>query len=420
MAYSHSKLQAYLTCPLKYRYEKIDKLDVVQEGIFESMALVLGSSVHNALEYLYKLVRNKLKIEKSQLIWYFHTARKQEMEVLDTKYDKQVFPPAEQEVAIDRGVGYLNRYFDTYSPFDQAITDSVEKSSWIDLKKGVKFVGKVDRLDIQGETAIIVDYKTSRTLPKDEDDVTKNQLAIYGLGIQHDYGDKFKRIVWKVIYLHLEREYTRELTDDVIQATKQKYLEVVEEIEHKTFYYNMGDEAAFEPRAGRHCEECPFQALCPIYKHKFATNESVSLGELWEKTIKGLIDEVYELGVRSKELEAKKSLYLELLRKYAEEQGYTHRLWGTEAKLRLDKKDEYVPIKETKDDLIEKLKLKGVWDEVKKEDIDKKTFDTLFHNQKLSASEFQGLVRHETRLTVGWPTKMSDKEIEEGEGEIGR
>lgn len=151
----------------------------------------------------------------------------------------------------------------------------------------------------------------------------------------------------------------------------------------------MGDQEAFEPRPGRHCEDCPFQTLCPIYKHKFAENESITLADVGELTIRELIDEVYMLGQQSKEIEAKKSLYIELLKKYAEDNGYTHRLWGTAAKLTLSKKDEYLAIKEAKDMLIEKLKTKGVWELVGKEEIDKKALDELFYSQKLSAGEFE-------------------------------
>lgn len=195
MAYSHSKLIAFQTCPLKYRYEKIDKLDVSQEGIFENIAFVLGSAVHNALEFLYKHKRNKNTLQKDQIISYFEKVWSDEIQRLDTKHGKQVFSAQEREACIERAKGYLNWYYDKYYPFDQAITDSVEKQSWIEIKPGVKFTGKIDRLDVDGQTAVIVDYKTSRTLPKDEDDVAKDQLAIYGLGIQHDYTDKFTKII---------------------------------------------------------------------------------------------------------------------------------------------------------------------------------------------------------------------------------
>jgi len=52
--YSHSQIQMYLSCPLKFCYEKIEKIrpDIPNE----SLTLVLGTATHKALEELYKKV----------------------------------------------------------------------------------------------------------------------------------------------------------------------------------------------------------------------------------------------------------------------------------------------------------------------------------------------------------------------------
>ena len=54
--YSHSQIQMYLSCPLKFCYEKIEKIrpDIPNE----SLTLVLGTATHKALEELYKKVIN--------------------------------------------------------------------------------------------------------------------------------------------------------------------------------------------------------------------------------------------------------------------------------------------------------------------------------------------------------------------------
>ena len=45
---------------------------------------------------------------------------------------------------------YREWYWDTYYPFDQAITDSVEKNISSEIVKDIKFTGIVDRMDIRG------------------------------------------------------------------------------------------------------------------------------------------------------------------------------------------------------------------------------------------------------------------------------
>src|SRR3989339_282298 len=51
--YSHSRLSSFEQCPLKFKYRYIDK--IIPE-IEKSIELHLGSSVHDALEWLYKSV----------------------------------------------------------------------------------------------------------------------------------------------------------------------------------------------------------------------------------------------------------------------------------------------------------------------------------------------------------------------------
>gem|GEM_PF-4739951 len=69
--------------------------------------------------------------------------------------------------------------------------------------------------------------------------------------------------------------------------------------------------------------------------------------------------------------------------------------------------------------MIDKLKDKGVWDTVKKEDVDKVALNALLQQQKLNPSDFTGLIKHETKLSIGRPSKITDKDIEEQEGTVG-
>ncbi|MEI7477273.1 MAG: PD-(D/E)XK nuclease family protein [bacterium] len=50
MAYSFSQLQSFQDCPLKYRFEKVDKIGTPS---LPALPLMLGSAVHSALEQLY-------------------------------------------------------------------------------------------------------------------------------------------------------------------------------------------------------------------------------------------------------------------------------------------------------------------------------------------------------------------------------
>lgn len=51
--WSHSRISTYETCPLKFYYQYIEKPEL-EDVLGKNIALVLGSSVHNTLEWLYK------------------------------------------------------------------------------------------------------------------------------------------------------------------------------------------------------------------------------------------------------------------------------------------------------------------------------------------------------------------------------
>lgn len=418
--YSHSQIQSYQKCPLRYRFEKIDAIPVPKVA---AIPLSLGTAVHSALETLYGYRRNLVVSSKDELLKRFDDAWIQEIELADQKAAAEqldyAFSQEDREQAVVRGRQYLQWYYDTYYPFDQAITDSVEKNIIVELAPDVKLKGKIDRFDIKGDTAIVVDYKTSRSMPKDKDDTIKDQLALYGAAIMQEYSDKFTKVLGKVVYVHLEREYDFEITQEVVEALKQKYIAVIQEIEAKRFAFNLWDQQAFPAMPWYHCDTCPFKRLCPIYAHQYMDNETMSVVELGETTIRDMIDKVYLLAQQSKAINDKKDFYIDLLREYATQKWFLQKLRWHTAKLKVEKKDVYEPEKETLDQLVVKLEEIGQWDAVKKEDIDKKKLDGLLQNGTINPKDLWWLVVRKERTTVWRPQNIKDKEMEEAASEIG-
>jgi len=84
-----------------------------------------------------------------------------------------------------------------------------------------------------GRDMTIVDYKTSKQLPTDQNDVPKDQITLYALAIKHDYSSKLDRIYAKVIYLHLQQEYIWEITEEDLAMTRHKYQTIIDSIQQK-------------------------------------------------------------------------------------------------------------------------------------------------------------------------------------------
>lgn len=246
--YSHSQIQTYQKCPLKYRFEKIDGIPTPK---IPSFPLALGSAVHATLEKLYAYRRNLVVAEKESFLVRFDEERAKQYADAEQKmaaqHEELLWQPQDIQEVIHRGKQYVEWYYDTYFPFDQAVTDSVEKNVLVSFTPTISFRGIIDRFDIRGNTAIVVDYKTNRSLPKDQQDSIKEQLTLYGAAIKQDYSDKFTEIIGKVIYVHLQREYEFVITPEAIAALQEKYTQLIQEIETKRFAFQMGDEQAFAP-----------------------------------------------------------------------------------------------------------------------------------------------------------------------------
>jgi RecB family exonuclease len=72
-------------------------------------------------------------------------------------------------------------YYDKYSPFEEISVVATEASIIFELNDQTKFRGFIDRLDKEGETFIINDYKTNKNLPPESKEEYKEQLTLYGL-----------------------------------------------------------------------------------------------------------------------------------------------------------------------------------------------------------------------------------------------
>ncbi len=193
--YSFSQTQTFIKCPRKYQYQYVDK---IQEKEFESSPdLILGHSVHATLERLYNQV-NLFKVPtKDEALTKFKEQRDNELAEATKEKPLQLKGEQTLEDYIRRGIHYVANYYDKYQPFAGVTIVATEASIMFDLtnppsasvdtsfinelSSGIKFRGFIDRLDKEGDTFIINDYKTNKNLPPESKEEYIEQLTLYGL-----------------------------------------------------------------------------------------------------------------------------------------------------------------------------------------------------------------------------------------------
>lgn len=239
------------------------------------------------------------------------------------------FLDEEVQITLDRWHTYLKRYRETYYPFDQAITMAVEQSFSIKLDDEISFSGYIDRIDIENERMILIDYKTSKQLEPDDADTHRQQLTLYALGMKQKYGKKFSQIDCCLIYVHLEKEILWTVQEEDLNNVKNRYRENAQSIDNAKDRYEKEptNDEIFPAILGRHCNYCPFQMICPKWKHQFMDDEVMST-DLWEKTIKSLIDEYSILAKKCNELEKEKKTIAQILLDYADTKQVEKLYWN--------------------------------------------------------------------------------------------
>ncbi len=312
--YSVSQIQVYLQCPLKYRYRYIDKIPTPE--FVETTDTLLWTLVHESLQNLYNNINIFKTPTKEEFIADYYSLRaKKEKETAENWWE---ILNHHADLTIDdfkrRWEFYLSRYFDKHTPFKDLQVISTEKQISFQLDEWINFLGFIDRLDKIWDTFIINDYKTNKNLPTEEKDQYIEQLTLYWLWIQQKYAKYFKNLKAKLYFLHFDIEDERDITSEKLNEIRNKYVNIIREIEQNKVQYAMWSKKTFETNQSPLCAWCDFQSICPLFT-AVNSDEDVEW-ELSDKSITALVDEFVEISDKISELEKQKEWIKSIFQKY--------------------------------------------------------------------------------------------------------
>jgi putative RecB family exonuclease len=173
---SYSQINTYTTCPLKYRFHYIDRL----EEEFTSSALVFGSAMHSGIQAYLQSTLEGEPLRPDQMVDIYRG------EWRGSEGQKIRYSARESQDSLLNKAGELfDLFVDQYDTEAEVI--AVEESFTLDLNELIRdglgdvppFIGYVDAIIQNGSTALI-DYKTSSRKPNG--DMNAMQLVAYSLG----------------------------------------------------------------------------------------------------------------------------------------------------------------------------------------------------------------------------------------------
>lgn len=393
--YSFSQTNLFEQCPRKYQYKYIDKIAKEFES---SPDLILGQSVHGALERLYNQI-NVLKIPKeNEVIEKFKNLRDSEFEKLKNEW-KEIKIKGDQilEDYLRRGNEYLKIYYNKFSPFEGVKIVSTEDSMIFSLDENKQFRGIIDRLDKEGQdTFVINDYKTNKNLPTQDKEHYFEQLSLYGVWIAQKYAKYYKTIKARLFYLHFDIIDEREITQEIMHTVKMKYTAIIDQIENKKFAYNMWDKKSFECKENPLCKYCEYMSICPLWAHMKFDDEIVSW-ELGEKTIKWLVDEYVSLSKSESDAKAQKENIKEILIDYVNQHDLL-KLFGNQSKLSISK-TENISVKDK--EILREILIK-LWLLNEAMEIDRFKLMKLIKDWKIDPSKLEGGAERNVSISFRW------------------
>ncbi|MFQ5848738.1 MAG: PD-(D/E)XK nuclease family protein, partial [Candidatus Methylomirabilales bacterium] len=235
---SYFSVDDYRTCPLKYKY-----IQVLRVPLREHHTVIYGKALHEAVQaYLRRKMRgDRMTLEE---LWAVFEGSWVSRGFLSWDHEEQRLEAGRQTL----------KQFLAREEEAGTIPTFIEKEFGFALGRD-RVIGRWDRVDVTGEEAVIIDYKSSDVRqPKDADRRAREslQLAIYALAYWQMYG----RIPARVELHFLESGLsggTRKTARE-IEETAEIITEVAAGIRTRDFTPKPGYMA---------CGYCAFREICP-------------------------------------------------------------------------------------------------------------------------------------------------------------
>ncbi|MFH1888637.1 MAG: ATP-dependent DNA helicase [Candidatus Omnitrophota bacterium] len=235
---SYYHIDDYLTCPLKYKY-----VNILRVPIMEHHTVIYGRAMHEAVTKYFQFKMAGRKMTAADLLNAFKE-----------NFDPQGFLDEKHQEERSRiGQEALIKFFN-----DEEKADSrplyIEKEFSFMLGDN-KITGRFDRVDMEEDCPVIMDFKTSQiSVQKEADKRTKEslQLALYALAYKNVFGQMPKAV--KLYFLESGIIGSHQIKENELGKVDDKIEKVSRGIRDRDFKATPAYMA---------CTYCAYNQICP-------------------------------------------------------------------------------------------------------------------------------------------------------------
>jgi len=238
---SYSQIETFRICPLHYKLKYIYKIPTPP-----SSSQSFGNSFHATMKAFYEaIVKGEKPTEK--LMYRVLEESWISEGYLSKKHESGSFAKAKKFLA-----HYLKN---TYNP--KIVPIAMEQPFVVKID-GLRVGGKIDRVDVHGETLEVIDYKTGATSLTQKEADNDLQLSIYGLAATSIPEFPFARAPEKV---KLSLYYFENPQIVTTMRTKEQLEEARKMIED---YKKQIEKSDFKCSGNMFCQNCEYNLFCRV------------------------------------------------------------------------------------------------------------------------------------------------------------
>lgn len=331
---SFSALDTFKQCPLKYKFQQIDKIRVPK-----SKEMVFGSKIHKALQFFHS--KEPVSPTLDELLNF-----------LKEIWESEVFIDDQEDmIFFGEAIKILKNYYNYYQKIkEKPVILNTETRFEVLLENKDKkclLVGFIDRVDKTnlpaGEAGYgieVIDYKTAKRLPSQQDIDNNLQLSLYCLGLLGHWPQfaqqGLENIKLTFHFLKHQELMSTSRTKEQLDSIKEQVWQRLAEIE----------KSDFSPTPSALCDWCGHKRICPMWKHLYKEQLSVD-----DEEVEKVVNEYFDLKQQNTKNTKRLNELKEIIENYLDKQklervfggfGYITRLTQTRYNYDKDKLKEAI------------------------------------------------------------------------------
>lgn len=231
---SYSKIDAFKTCPLKYKFRYYFKIPTPQ-----AHAANFGSSVHNTVNKFYEEVKGGKSPDLDRLKELYEQCW------ISGGYESKGHEQARKK----KGWEVMERFFAAEKEAGFKVPAFLERP--FRLKIGnIAFTGRIDRIDqLEDGTYEVIDYKTGSS--KRNVNLKKDlQLSLYALACRDIFNIPVSKL--SLSFLEDSSKASTSRSEEDLKAVREELVELADEMKI----------SELKPTPGFHCGFCEYRVLC--------------------------------------------------------------------------------------------------------------------------------------------------------------